>query len=31
MFLATVALNYEETQSHSERFSNIKPFIDRYN
>ena len=31
MFLATVALNYEETQSHSERFSNIKPFIDKYN
>ena len=26
-----VALNYEETKSHPERVSNIKPFINKYN
>ena len=26
-----VALNYEEIQSHPERVSNIKPFINKYN
>ena len=26
----TVALNYEQIKSHSERISNIKPFIDQY-
>ena len=30
-YAATVALNYEETESHQERVSNIKPFINRYN
>ena len=27
----TVALNYEETESHPEKVSNIKPFINKYN
>ena len=27
----TVALNYWEIESHSERFSNIKPFLNKYN
>ena len=30
-YAATVALNYEETESHPERVSNIKPFINKYN
>ena len=30
-YLATVALNYEETESHSERVSYITPFIKKYN
>ena len=29
-FAATVALNYEEFESHPERISNIKPFITKY-
>ena len=28
---ATVALNYEEIESHLERVSNIRPFINNYN
>ena len=28
---ATVKLNYEETERNPERFSNIKPFINKYN
>ena len=28
---AIVALNYEEIESHPERVSNIKPFINKYN
>ena len=28
---ATVKLNYEETEWNPERFSNIKPFINKYN
>ena len=28
---AAVALNYEEIESHPERVSNIKPFINKYN
>ena len=27
----TVALNHQNIESHSERLSNIKPFIDKYN
>ena len=27
----SVALNYEETESHPEKVSNIKPFINKYN
>ena len=30
-YAVTVALNYEEIESHSERVSNIKPFINKYN
>ena len=30
-YAATVALNYEEIESHAERVSNIKPFINKYN
>ena len=30
-YAATVALNYEEVESHPERISNIKPFLDKYN
>ena len=30
-YVATNALNYEEIQSHLERVSNIKPFINEYN
>ena len=30
-YAATVALNYEETESYLERVSNIKPFINKYN
>ena len=30
-YAATVALNYEEIESHQERVSNIKPFVNRYN
>ena len=30
-YTATVALNYEEIESHPERVSNIKPFINKYN
>ena len=30
-YAATVALNYEEIESHPERVSNIKPFINKYN
>ena len=29
-YALTVALNYEQIKSHSERISNIKPFIDQY-
>ena len=29
--MVTVALNYEETESHLERVSNIKPFENKYN
>ena len=29
-YAATVALTYEEIESHPERFSNIKPFINKY-
>ena len=27
----TVAINYEEIKSHPERFSNVKPFVNKYN
>ena len=30
-YVVTVAINYEETKSHPERVSNIKPFINKYN
>ena len=30
-YAATVALNYEEMESHPERVSSIKPFINKYN
>ena len=30
-YVVTVALNYGETESHPERISNIKPFINKYN
>ena len=30
-YVVAVALNYEEIESHAERFSNIKPFINKYN
>ena len=30
-YALTVALNYEQIKSHSERISKIKPFIDQYN
>ena len=30
-YAATVALNYQEIESHPERVSNIKPFINKYN
>ena len=30
-FAVTVALNYEEIESHPERFSSIKSFINKYN
>ena len=30
-YAVTVALNYEEIESHPERVSNIKPFINKYN
>ena len=30
-YTVTVALNYEEIESHPERVSNIKPFINKYN
>ena len=30
-YAATVALNYKETESHLERVSTIKPFINKYN
>ena len=30
-YAATVALNYEEIELHSERVSNFKPFINKYN
>ena len=30
-FAAAVALNFEEIESHSERVSNIIPFINKYN
>ena len=29
-YAATIALNYEEIESHPERVSNIKPFINKY-
>ena len=29
--MVDVAVNYEETESHPERVSNIKPFISKYN
>ena len=29
--MVTVALSYEETESHTERVSNIKPFINKHN
>ena len=29
--MVTVALNYEEIESHPERVSNIKPLINKYN
>ena len=31
LFALTVALNYEEIESHPERFSSIKSFINKYN
>ena len=31
MFLATAALTYKEIESHPESFSDIKPFINKYN
>ena len=30
-YAATVALNYKEIESHPERVSNIKPFMNKYN
>ena len=30
-YAVTFALNYGETESHPERVSNIKPFINKYN
>ena len=30
-YAATVALNYEEIESHPERVSSIKPFMNKYN
>ena len=30
-YVATAALNFEEIESHPERVSNIKPFINKYN
>ena len=30
-YAATFALNFEETESHPEKVSNIKPFINKYN
>ena len=30
-YAVTAALNYEEIESHPERVSNIKPFINKYN
>ena len=30
-YAVTVALNYGEIESHPERVSNIKPFINKYN
>ena len=30
-YAATAALNYEDIESHPERVSNIKPFINKYN
>ena len=30
-YAVTVALNYEETESHPERVSSIKPFISKHN
>ena len=30
-YATTVAINYEEIESHPERVSNIKPFINKYN
>ena len=30
-YVVTVALNYGETESHPERVSNIKPFMNKYN
>ena len=30
-YAVTVALNYEEVESHPERVSNIKSFINKYN
>ena len=30
-YAATVALNYEETESHPDRVLNVKPFINKYN
>ena len=30
-YMVMVALNYGETESHLERVSNIKPFINKYN
>ena len=30
-YAVTVALNYGETESHPERVSNIKPFVNKYN
>ena len=30
-YAATIALNYREIESHFERVSNVKPFINKYN
>ena len=30
-YAATVALNYEDIESHPERVSSLKPFINKYN